>query len=161
MTTTGAPHSSTEASASSTEIRLSRIGVGIIDLATTRASQIAPEQRLQHQDERVALAASEMLPDDVGADSSNLPEGYAQLKIPYEATLMKFDRSQLMSSAGRRKLTVSAGPSRVDTSDGAIRIKVRTTSSTTISGADAPAVTPTTAALRTHSGSISPLSATR
>ncbi len=55
--------------------------VGIVDLATTRASEIAPEQRLQHQDERVALATGEMLADDIGANSGNLPEGYAQLRF--------------------------------------------------------------------------------
>ena len=35
--------------------------VGIVDLAAARASQIAPEQRLQHQHERIALAPREML----------------------------------------------------------------------------------------------------
>src|SRR5258708_39512365 len=49
----------------------------MVDLAATRASEVAPEQRLQHQHQRIALAASEMLPNDIGADSYNLPEGYA------------------------------------------------------------------------------------
>ncbi len=47
--------------------------VGIIDLAAARASQIATEQRLQHQDQRIALAACKMLSDDIGADPDNLP----------------------------------------------------------------------------------------
>ena len=47
-------------------------GVGIVDLAAARASEIAAEQRLQHQHERIALAASEMLANDIGADSCDL-----------------------------------------------------------------------------------------
>jgi hypothetical protein len=54
--------------------------VGIVDLATTRASEVASEQWLQHQDERVALATGEMLPDDISANSRNLSEGYAHAR---------------------------------------------------------------------------------
>src|ERR1700729_38233 len=132
-------------------------GVGIVDLAAARASEVAAKQRLQHQNQRVALAAREMLPNDIGADSYNLPEGYAHDRSLQSQSQSQLDEwvgpAQFASSAGRRKLTVSAGPSRTESSDGAIADKVRTTSSTTISGADAPAVTPTTAASRTHSGS--------
>src|ERR1700722_10646717 len=52
-------------------------GVGIVDLAAARTSEIAAKQRIQHQHERVALAAGEMLLNDIGADSRNLSEGYA------------------------------------------------------------------------------------
>src|ERR1700722_16434136 len=51
--------------------------VRIVDLAAAGASEVAPEQRLEHQHERIALAASEMLANDIGADSYNLSEGYA------------------------------------------------------------------------------------
>ena len=52
-------------------------GVGIVDLAAAGASEIAPEQRLEHQHQRIALAAGQVLPNDIGADSYNLPEWYA------------------------------------------------------------------------------------
>src|ERR1700731_3104085 len=52
-------------------------GVGIVDLAATRASEIAAKQRLQHQHKRIAFAARKMLSNDIGADSYNLSEGYA------------------------------------------------------------------------------------
>ena len=46
----------------------------IVDLAATGASQIAAEQRLEHQHERVALPPPQMLPDHVGADLEYLPQ---------------------------------------------------------------------------------------
>ncbi len=95
-------------------------GVGIVDLAAAGASEVAAEQRLEHQHERIALAAGQVLPDDIGADSCNLSEWYAHgrsLKISKRGEVLT--PGQFRSSAGRRKLTVSAGPSRTDTSDGA------------------------------------------
>src|SRR5580704_9395864 len=137
-------------------------GVGIVDLATAGASEVAPEQRLQHQHQRIAVATGQVLPNDISADPYNLSEWYADGgSLDSKTRQRERTPGQFRSSAGRRKLTVSAGPSRTDTSDGASAEKALTTSSTTISGAEAPAVTPTTAALRTHSGLISLLSATR
>ena len=46
--------------------------VRIVDLAAAGAGEIAAEQRLQHQHERIALAAGEMLADDVAADLGDL-----------------------------------------------------------------------------------------
>ena len=42
--------------------------IRIIDLAAAGAGEIAAEQRLQHEHERVALAAHELLLHEVGAD---------------------------------------------------------------------------------------------
>src|ERR1700733_13235748 len=52
-------------------------GGGIVDLAATGASEVAAEQRLQHQHQRIALATGQVLPGDIGADSYNLSERYA------------------------------------------------------------------------------------
>jgi hypothetical protein len=42
--------------------------IRIVDFAAAGASKVAPEQRLQHQDEGIALAAGEMLTNDVATD---------------------------------------------------------------------------------------------
>ena len=47
-------------------------GVGIIDLAAADAGEVAAEQRLQHQHQRIAFAAFQALPHDVGTDGSHL-----------------------------------------------------------------------------------------
>ena len=47
--------------------------VRIVDLAAAGACEIAAEQRLQHQHERIAFAARQMLADDVAADLGDLP----------------------------------------------------------------------------------------
>src|SRR5580704_6785059 len=52
-------------------------GVGIVDLAAAGASEVAPEQRLQHQHQRIALATGQVLPNDISADPYNLSEWYA------------------------------------------------------------------------------------
>ena len=52
--------------------------VWIIDLATARASEIAAEQRFEHQDERKALAPGQALAHHIGADLSHLQNWYAQ-----------------------------------------------------------------------------------
>ena len=72
MTTTGAPHSSTEARQSSTREALVENRVRIVDLAAAGAGEIAAEQRLQHQHERIALPAGEMLADDIAADRQDI-----------------------------------------------------------------------------------------
>src|SRR5690606_28345895 len=43
---------------------LQRVG-GIVDLAATRAGEVALEQRLEHQDQRIALHALQLLLEDV------------------------------------------------------------------------------------------------
>ena len=51
--------------------------VGIVDLAAAGAGEIAPEQRFEHQDQRVFVAAAQLLPHDIGADLHRLQQGYA------------------------------------------------------------------------------------
>src|SRR5690606_6281238 len=46
--------------------------VGIVDLAATRASEVALEQRLEHEHERIALVALELLLEDVARDAISL-----------------------------------------------------------------------------------------
>ena len=46
--------------------------VRIVDLAAARARQIAPEQRLQHHDEGIAFAATDVLRQHVGAHPRRL-----------------------------------------------------------------------------------------
>ena len=54
--TTGAPHSSIASMHSSKLKPLVQDLVGIIDLAAAGAGEVAAEQRLEHQHERIALA---------------------------------------------------------------------------------------------------------
>src|SRR5665647_2599208 len=49
--------------------------VRIVDLAAADTGEIAAEQRLQHQDERVALATHDPLLDEVGTDAHFLEKG--------------------------------------------------------------------------------------
>jgi len=56
--------------------------VGIIDLAATRAGEIAAEQGLQHENEGITLAAGKLLPDDIGADLRDLSEPNSQATLP-------------------------------------------------------------------------------
>ena len=46
----------------------------IVDLAAAGAGQVAAEQRLEHQHQRIALAAAQMLAQQVGADAGGLVE---------------------------------------------------------------------------------------
>ena len=49
--------------------------VRVVDLAAAGAREIAAEQRLEHQHERIALGAREFLLDEVRADAGRLDEG--------------------------------------------------------------------------------------
>src|ERR1700693_339292 len=49
--------------------------VRIIDLAAADASEIAAEQRLQHQNERIAFAAHDPLLEEIGRDANFLEIG--------------------------------------------------------------------------------------
>jgi len=49
--------------------------IGVIDLAATRASQIAAKKRLEHEHQRVAFTAGQLLANDVGADARLLQKG--------------------------------------------------------------------------------------
>ncbi len=46
----------------------------IVDLAASVAGQVAAEQRLQHQHQRVTLAPGKVLLDDIGANADGLIE---------------------------------------------------------------------------------------
>ena len=48
--------------------------VGIVDLAAAGAGEVAAEQRLEHQHERIAPDALEVLSDDIGADPDRLAQ---------------------------------------------------------------------------------------
>ena len=56
--------------------------VGIIDLAAAGAGQIAAEQRLQHQHQRITLAPRQMLADDIAADVGLLQQRNAHYGNP-------------------------------------------------------------------------------
>ena len=53
------------------EVFLQDVG-GILDLAASGAGEVAAEQGLEHEHERVLLAACELLPQDVGRDRPHL-----------------------------------------------------------------------------------------
>ena len=76
IATIGAPHSSTASRHSCTDIRRFRIASGIVDLAATDAGQVAPEQRLQHQHQRIAFAAHHLLLEKVGAKAHLFEKRY-------------------------------------------------------------------------------------
>ena len=46
--------------------------VRVVDLAASRTREVAAKQRLEHQHERIALAPTEVLSDDIGTDRQNL-----------------------------------------------------------------------------------------
>src|SRR6185295_14491284 len=152
--------------------------IRIIDLAAARAREIAAEQRLQHQHERIALTTKKLLLHDVGADLDFSQKRYRHpmtFQILYRLTgdFRRFERSRQLarltvrvakpsvSSAGRRNSMCSSRPGSVETSTGPRRRSALITSSTSTSGADAPAVRPTTSASFTHSGCSAEPSAIR
>src|SRR5690348_14265225 len=57
------------------ELHLQHV-TGILDLSAARTRQIAAEERLQHEDERVALAALHLLFQDVGCYGPGLRNRY-------------------------------------------------------------------------------------
>src|SRR5438105_7655321 len=122
--------------------------VGVVNLPASRAGEIAAKQRLEHEDERVALASRQGLSDHIGADDHFLSERNSQVGAPspYERGLRNLVRPSRRgdqtraSSAGRRNSIVSSRPARVETSTGPSRRKAAITSSTSTSGAEAPAV---------------------
>src|SRR3546814_9123589 len=56
--------------------------LGVVDLAAAGAGEVAAEQRLQHEDQRIAAVAAQALLHDVGADAELLNEGYSQNASP-------------------------------------------------------------------------------
>jgi len=71
METAGAPHSFDRVHALLHRHALVQDLIGIIDLAAAGAGQVAAEQRLQHQHQRVLLAR-QLLLHHIGADLGGL-----------------------------------------------------------------------------------------
>ena len=111
--------------------------VRIVDLAAARACEVAAEQRLEHQNERVAAAAGEPLAHHVGADAGDLAQ-WNRHGVSRSAGGRDFVR--FSNSTGSRNATVSSMPGSVVTSHAPSRTSAATTSCTSASGADAPAV---------------------
>ena len=63
--------------------------VGIVDLAATRAGEIAAEQRLQHQHERVALSSGQPLPDQITTDMKLLKKRNSHDFCLYPMSLLR------------------------------------------------------------------------
>ncbi len=59
--------------------------VGIVDLAAADAGQVATEQRLQHQHQRIAFTAEQLLLEEVTADKQFLEEGYCHQTLSFWA----------------------------------------------------------------------------
>jgi len=70
--TIGVPHSSTALKHSSGVSSVFQDMSRILDFAASRAGQIAAEERLQHQHERIAFAPRELLLQDVRCDRPRL-----------------------------------------------------------------------------------------
>src|SRR3546814_16935743 len=56
--------------------------VGIVDLAAAWAGEVAAEQRLEHEHQRIAAVAAEPLLHDIGAHAELLNEGDSQDASP-------------------------------------------------------------------------------
>ena len=57
--------------------------VGIVDLAATDAGKVAAKQRLQHQHQRIAFSAQQLLLDQIAADTQFLEEGYCHYRFSF------------------------------------------------------------------------------
>ncbi len=55
--------------------------IGVVDFAATGACQIAAEQRLHHEHERITLAAENLLPQEIGADCGDVTKWNGQGSI--------------------------------------------------------------------------------
>src|SRR5205085_4877223 len=102
--------------------------VRLLDLAATVAFEVAGEQRLEFDDQREFLAATQLLRKQVRADPD---------------TLTKWDSHQPATPLGRVNVRSSCAVTRSSTSTGPSARSVSTTSSTRCGGVDAPAVIPT------------------
>ena len=129
--------------------------VGIVDLAAAGAGEVAAEQRLQHQNQRIAPDAAQMLRHDIGADtdllaqrnchgvslSNGLDAGAASAGSVGE--LRRHPEADVLGDAGQH-FELDCGRSRA-----AARSAPRPASS----GAEAPAVMPTELAPSSQRGS--------
>src|SRR6185295_13941832 len=100
--------------------------------------------------ERIALAAKQFLLEQIAADTHFLEEGDSHYKF---LSGLGIRVGQLAaSSAGSRNSMFSSRPGSTETATGPMRRKASITSSTSTSGAEAPAVMPTAFASLSHSG---------
>src|SRR5258708_1868824 len=134
--------------------------VRIVDLAAADAGQVAAKQRLEHQHQRIALPAKQFLLDQILTDAQLLEERYCHYKFSFWP-LGREVSQPTVSSAGGRNSIFSSRPGSTDTATGPIRRKASITSSTSTSGAEAPAVMPTALASFSQSGFSSLPSAMR
>src|SRR5262249_20228004 len=58
-------------------------GIRIVDLAAADTGEIATEQRFQHQHQRIALAAQQLLLEQIAADPQFLEEGYGHYVLSF------------------------------------------------------------------------------
>ena len=62
--------------------------LGIVDFAATEHGEIAAEQRLEHEHQRIALTPQQLLLEDVGADAHFLAKGNVHcLRFPVSTVL--------------------------------------------------------------------------
>src|SRR5205807_5871864 len=57
--------------------------VGIVDLAAADASEVAAKQGFQHQHQRIAFSAPQLLLDQIAADTQFLEEGYCHYSFSF------------------------------------------------------------------------------
>ena len=80
---------------------------GILDLAASGAGQIAAEQRLQHQDQRILLSAGKLLPEHVARTVHICETGTGMYEEPLVLIFYQASRAQVRSPRTPRKGTVS------------------------------------------------------
>ena len=78
--------------------------VGIVDLAAARAGEVAAEQRLEHQHERIAPRPAQMLLHHIGADCAQP----VSAEFPRHCSTFADCRLRFLSSAGRRNSIFSS-----------------------------------------------------
>src|SRR5205823_818551 len=122
----------------------------VLDLPASGARQVAREQGLELDDQREPFASVQFLLEQVETHAGLLAERNGHQRSP-----------PVRSSAGRVNCRDSDTTWRSRTSMGPSDPIASTTRSTRISGAEAPAVTPTVVAPSSHAGSISPSSSIR
>src|SRR5690348_7447624 len=137
--------------------------VGIIDLAAAGAGEVAAEQRLEHENQRITLDAGQALFHHVGADADHLIErnghGFDLPSLFYRVRSAQPAASA--SSGGMRKRTFSVMPGSFSHSTSLSCLRRAIRFCTNSSGAEAPAVMPTAFAPLTQAGSSASASATR
>src|SRR5262245_53418426 len=131
--------------------------VWIVDLAAARTGEVALEERLEHQHERVALDAAELLLQDVEPHPDLLTQRDAHRRNSRRSGDPVIRPRALLAvrADGSRKVRLSAAPGASTTWTTSNAANRSSTPSTSTSGVDAPAVTPTCIPLRSQRRFIS------